>query len=166
MAGSIDRLGVQKPGFCRRYRLRGKGYLKNPVSFVLLYRSKSASDRSLGNSGYLQSQASHFLTYSTHGDRPWLWQIEKGDPLSQHFQYTSSWLPMSSKRISSSPDSGFSTKSNTIRQSYSTVQAQEPANWPLSLCVCSDGSKEFSAKSLKTSSTLGCSSGCLRMRAL
>ncbi|MCL1464369.1 hypothetical protein LAY41_07990 [Argonema galeatum A003/A1] len=25
---------VEKPGFCIRYRLRGKGDLKNPVSFV------------------------------------------------------------------------------------------------------------------------------------
>jgi hypothetical protein len=51
-----------------------------------------------------------------------------GDRINQPFQYTSSLLPMSSKRISSSPNSGFLTKSNTIRQSYSTVQAQEPAN--------------------------------------
>jgi hypothetical protein len=55
-------------------------------------------------------------------------QIETADRINQHFQYTSSWLPISSKRISSSPDSGFSTKLNTIRQSYSTEQAQEPAN--------------------------------------
>jgi hypothetical protein len=34
MAYSTDRLGVQKPGFCTRYRLRRKGDLKNPVSFV------------------------------------------------------------------------------------------------------------------------------------
>lgn len=73
---------------------------------------------------------------------------------------------MSISKISSSPDSGFWTKLNTIRQSYSTEQAQAPDNLPLSLWVRSSGSKGSTAKRLSLSSIRCCSSGCRRANAL
>lgn len=71
---------------------------------------------------------------------------------------------MSISKISSSPDSGFWTKLNTIRQSYSTEQAQAPDNLPLSLWVRSSGSKQ----PLKDLASLqsACNSGCRRTNAL
>ena len=71
-----------------------------------------------------------------------------------------------STNIFFSPDSEFWTKLNTIRQSYSTEQAQAPDNLPLSLWTCSSKSKGAPAKRLSLSSIRYCSSGYRRANAL